>query len=91
VHPQQPQRRPSARRELVAPRIGGLDVLELQATVREPAQRLVGERRQLGDAHAGLALDAHEVEVEVARKRRGPHDRAVRPRLVTSQTARCAA
>ncbi len=56
-------------------------MIEVQPPVLEPRERVVGHRDQRVDVHVGVVLDAHDVEVVVARIGRRAHDGAVRPRL----------
>jgi hypothetical protein len=89
AHPEQPPGPPALGQEGGSQRLGGVDEIEVQTPVAEPGKRLIGERRQLLDAHRRVLLDANEVEVEVARVARGATTVPCAHGSSRSQTAAC--
>ena len=82
AHPHEPLSQPAERFERLAERLRRAGVLEVDAPVRHPGERLVGERGQLLGAHARVALHPDRVQVVVAR------DSASRERPSRAPTAR---
>jgi hypothetical protein len=81
AHPHEPLSQPAQCLERLPERLARADVLEVDAPVPKAGERLVGERRQLLCAHAGVGLHADRVQVVVVRVPRRADDRAVLPRL----------
>lgn len=81
MHPHQPRRAEAVSLEARAQRLGHERGVEVDSPMFESGQRLIGESDQLLDAHAGIVVNSHNVEVEVvgiaARSEGGP----VLPRL----------
>ena len=81
THHQQPRWQPAARLEAGPQPVCRSSVIEVDAPMCQPGERLVREQRQRVHAHGRVFLHPHHVEVVVARIRRGARNGAVLPRI----------